>query len=255
MIVLHNRVFYGIAVLLGLAILVGVVRHALHRSDTDVVVLREGRFVVPGNCKRIALIGATPNPTLFLQNNRSAATHLGCIRIDDFIDVSYLKDSFEQLLKLCVDLRVDHLVFAYLPVYYSKIQEEYGDKTPKMIEAFLTSLVPQMRNAIIDVVRKCGINVSVTIMPPVTDEINRIPAKVHSPRHYAQYLTKEFPRLDFSNSQLETVVIINTNQIKNATETEDIVSYLQYEYLFERALTYEQAFIDKPSVHKYKYAA
>ncbi len=254
----YNRVFYVVFSLLGLAFLFGIVRYVLRHnsgvSGSNIVVLRSNRFIVPDNCKRIALLGATPNPTLFLQSNRSAAGQLGRIRIDDFIDVSYLSDSFEEVLKLCVEQRIDHLVLAYLPVYYSKIREEYGEKAPQMIETFLASIVPQMREIIADVARKNTINIAVTIMPPVAHEINRMPAKVDSPRHYAQYLIKEFPHLDFCNSPLETVVIINTNQAKNATETEDIISYLQYEYLFERLLVYEKAFIERPSVHKYKHA-
>src|SRR5271154_6740858 len=79
-------------------------------------------FFIPDNCKHIALIGCTPNPTDYLKEHRNTPGILQTVALHDFLDMEYVRDSFDRTFLRCIEHGVEHLVIAYLPIYYVQMR-------------------------------------------------------------------------------------------------------------------------------------
>lgn len=240
---------YATAILLVVA---GVAAFYLLRVNNQlqqqVVVSQTGVFYVPKSCKHLGILGSTPHPTLYVKKQKQL--DLQAIKLQDFLDITALKDSFTKTVQLCEKQGIDHLLIAYLPVYYAKLKNEFGERASSMVSIFLRSISPQIRELIQDVLISMDSALPVTLMLPTYNELKRIPDEVVSEEQYAQFLIKQFPALDWSDSDLQYITIINT-KLDEGEQNNAIERYLQYEYLYNKPVQFMQAAIEKPRFHTY----
>lgn len=221
-------------------------RGILMDASQGVSVITGTTFVVPHGCKRLALLGSTPHPTVYLsQKKPKNMVHL---LLTDLFDLDYLKDSFSQVLKICADNNVDHLLIAYLPIYFMKMRQLLKERFAKECYVFLQTIAPQVADFIRDLKKELGITVPVTIVVPPRKALERIPHKIDSSDEYARYLIKQFPHLE-GIDRLKSILIINNKS--SSKQDEGIINYLRYEYLFEPPVLYTTSETTKKSFHMY----
>lgn len=207
-------------------------------------------FKVPHSTKRLGLLGCTPHPAQYIKTHGYNRKKMRTIQLADFLDVDYLRDSFDQVLLLCKQHNIDHLLIAYLPVYFIDMHELVHHQFVTASSRFLRTIVPQMEQLIKEEVHKLDCNSSITIVVPPRSSLKRVPQHRIPLDERIRYLIKQFPHLNgISSSDLDTLVIIN-NQGED-DQNENIIRYLKYEYLFEKPLKYETININKPKFHQY----
>jgi len=240
---------YAAAILLAVAAVAAFyLLHVNNQPQQQVTVSQTGLFYVPKNCKHLGLLGSTPHPTLYVKKQKQFNLHE--IKLPDFLDTAALKDSFAKTVQLCEKQGIDHLLIAYLSVYYANLKKEFGERVSSMMSIFLRSIAPQIRELIQDVLISMHSTLPVTLMLPTYNELERIPDEVVSEEQYAQFLIKQFPALEWSHSDLQYITIINT-KLDEGEQTNAIEQYLQYEYLYSRPVIFKQAAIDKKRFHMY----
>ena len=166
------------------------------------------------------------------------------------MDITALKDSFAKTVQLCEKQGIDHLLIAYLPVYYAKLKNEFGERVSSTMSIFLRNIAPQIRELIQDILISMHSALPVTLMLPTYNELERIPDEVVSEEQYAQFLVKQFPALDWSDSDLRCITIINT-KLDEGEQNNAIERYFQYEYLYNSPVQFIQTAIDKTRFHTY----
>jgi hypothetical protein len=204
-------------------------------------------FCIPQNCKNLALLGCTPNPTNYLKEQTDIANVLQTITLDDFLDIDYLQDSFDQTFALCKEHGVDHLLLAYLPIYYIGMHELLGNQFVSGCRIFLNRIIKN----IAPIIEKCSANSGfkgkITLIIPMDYQLARVPLSITGIGERIRYLIKQFPKLkNITESSLETITIINTQE---SAENDMLINYLQYEYLYEKPVAYKKCNISKERFH------
>ena len=214
-------------------------------SLTGVTVSQGAVFSVPKGVNRLALLGCTPHPTNYLEKV-ATPRKMADLTLADLIDLHDLEDSFRQILHLCVTHKVDHLLIAYLPIYFVKMRQLTGPQFLEASNTFLTTIAPQVKAFIETIARKEGITVPITLVVPPRTVLEKVPCTIGSGESRVRYLIKQFPHLVLNDTK--PILIINN---KGSDQNEGIIRYLQYEYLFDNPLTYEVCETDKKRFHKY----
>lgn len=232
--------------LIGLLLLGGLYYYSTLPTTTEVQVVTRTTFTVVPGYKRVALLGCTPHPTAYLsQSNHKEMAHL---ELKDFLDLAYLKDSFIQVLKICEDQKIDHLLIAYLPAYFVKMRQQLKEQFVKECQIFLHTVAPQIATFIRKLKKELALTVSVTIVVPPRESLEKVPANLSSFEERIRYLIKQFPRLD-GIGHLESILIINNKS--SSTEDSGIINYFKYEYLFEPPVRYLTSETTKKRFHQY----
>lgn len=208
-------------------------------------------FTVSHHTKRLGLLGCTPHPTQYIKTHGYSPKKMRAIKLDEFLDIDYLRDSFDQVLLLCKQHTIDHLVIAYLPVYFVDMHQLVHHNFVSGVQSFFKSIAPQMKNLIKEEADKLNCTTNITIVMPSLSALQKAPSTHISIDDRIRYLIKQFPQLKhLSCSELDTIVIIN-NQGED-DQNDNIIRYLKYEYLFEKPITYETISTNKSKFHKYK---
>jgi len=238
----------------GLASIIFLITYLIKRhfkntknNERTITIMQSNIFDIPSNTKRLGIIGSTPHPTVFL--NKRGYPYLPK-NLSEFIEVESLRDSFEKTIVLGKQQGIDHLLIAYLPIYYSKIKKQLKDKTPLYINQFLKIIIPEIKEILENCLVKHSIPFQVTLILPTIERLQEIPEKLNSEEQYIQYLIKQFPYLNRLDNELETIVIMNTSSGHNEQDAR-IVRYFEYEYLLDTPVQYMLATIDKPKFHTY----
>ncbi len=113
-------------------------------------------------------------------------------------------------------------------------------------ERIPTEIPPFIHNAI----ATYGYDGNVTLILSSRTAIQHVPSSVGSVHDRIRYLIKEFPRItNLNQSQVETIAIINN---KASQEDDQLISYLKYEYVYQRPVMYEKYTTNKERFHSYK---
>ncbi len=176
------------------------------------------------------------------------------LTLEDLIDINDLEDSFKQVLHLCIKNKVDHLLIAYLPIYFVKMKMLTGKKFIEQSHEFMTIIAPQVARFIENIAQKEQITIPITIVVPPKEALEKVPSSIISKEDRVRYLIKQFPKLTLTDTQ--TILIINNkgSSNKGSSQNDGIIRYLKYEYLFDKPLTYEVCETDKKRFHKYLHA-
>lgn len=207
-------------------------------------------FTIPYTTKRLGLVGWTPHPAHYIKTHGYSRKKMRNLKLDEFLDVEYLRDSFDQVLLLCKQYNIDHLLIAYLPVYFIDMHELTHNKFVSGARLFFKSVVPQIQQLIQEEAQKLKCTTNITIIVPPHAALKKVPSSRIPIDDRIRYLIKQFPQLkNFSNSELETIVIMNSQGEDD--QNDNIIRYLKYEYLFEKPVKYETINTNKPKFHKY----
>jgi hypothetical protein len=207
-------------------------------------------FIIPYHTKRLGLLGCTPHPAQYIKMHGYSRKKMRTLKLDDFLDIDYLRDSFDQVLLLCKQHVIDHLIIAYLPIYFADMHQLIHHNFVAGVQSFFKSIAPQMRNLIKEEADRLNCTTNITIIVPPRSALKKVPANRITMDDRIRYLIKQFPqRKNFSNSDLETIVIINNQGEDDQNDT--IIRYLKYAYLFEKPVAYETINTNKPKFHKY----
>ncbi len=144
-----------ILVILGLSFFVnyrGIRRDASH----GVAIYTSESFCVPHQCKSLALLGCTPHPTVYLSQHKNPKP-MKDLTLEDILDLAYLKDSFTQVLSICANTKIDHLLIAYLPIYFVKMRQLLKEAFVDECKMFLDTIGPQIATFIRDLKKELGI--------------------------------------------------------------------------------------------------
>ena len=202
-------------------------------------------FVIPKGCKRLALLGCTPHPTVYLSQKNPKA--LNTLELKDILDLDDLKDSFTQVLRICENNQIDHLLIAYLPIYFVKMRQLLKERFVPEAEAFLKAIAPQIATFIQELKKELDIQLPVSLLIPPKAALEKVPIELVSPEERVRYSIKQFPKL-IGIDRLDSLVIINN---KGSSQNDGILRYLRYEYLFEPPISYEVYGTQKERFHKY----
>ncbi len=214
-------------------------------APQDVFVHTATSFNVPVQCSKLGLLGCTPHPANYL---KAGGTKLD-LKLSDFIDIEDLKDSFTQALKLCEQHHIDHLLIAYLPIYFVETRSILKERFVPECQRFFQSIGPQIKGLIASLKKELNIAIPVTLIIPSAHVLERVPTRVLDDDDRIRYSIKQFPILKGINeSSLNTIIIINN---QDSDQNEQIISYLKYEYLFEKKLWYLSVETKKKRFHKY----
>jgi hypothetical protein len=227
------------------AALAALIHSYLHRSPKFTVYTGD-YFYIP-DCNNLGLLGCTPHPTEYLKNNNNNAELLKTITIEAFLDIDYLRDSFDRTFALCKDHSIDHLLIAYLPIYFYEMRQLLGDDFLSGCTVFLQRMSQQMPAIIKESSDRMEYQGKITLIIPPLHQLARI-ASIPSTHDRIPYLIKQFPKLlNRSAPSLQTITIINNTE---SSEDDQLIRYLNYEYLFEKPLGYAKCAIGKPRFHK-----
>ena len=215
-------------------------------ASQGIVYYTGSTFQVPKGCARLALLGCTPHPTAYL-SQKPLPKRLSELTLEDILDMSYLEDSFSQVLKICKDEKVDHLLIAYLPIYFVKMKQLLKDAFIKEAQGFLKAVAPQIASVISNLKHKLGITLPVTLVLPTQEALERIPTSFVSSEERVQYSIKQFPQIE-GRDKLKEIIIINN---KGSSQNEGIIRYLRYEYLYDPPVSYLVRDTQKERFHRY----
>lgn len=221
----------------------------LHTTKKEPVIASytSDTFTIPLECKHLALLGCTPHPTRYLEEHGNDAALLHSLRIQDFLDLDYVTDSFIRTFELCKEKEIDHLLIAYLPIYYVRMRPILGDQFVHYCRVYFTKVVPALLQVIEQAQQQTNYYGKTTLITPTDKALSQIPKSIDDRNDRTRYLIKQFPKLhNISCSPLETITIIN-----NAHSQEDnmLIAYLKYEYLFEKPIAYHKATLNKERFH------
>ena len=207
-------------------------------------------FRIPEQCKHIALLGCTPHPTNYVKRHANNPELLDSIKLGDFLDLDYLGDSFNRTFMLCKENDIDHLVIAYLPIYYLGMHQLLGDGFVKSCRLFLDRIIKEIVPFIEKEAQKVGYRGQITVIVLPDYQLARVPMDLAGIEDRIRYLIKQFPRLkNISGSGLQTITIINN---KESQEDDVIINYLKYEYLYEKPIMYKKLTTGKERFHSDK---
>ncbi len=216
--------------------------------NAHVTIYRGTSFRVPRACKNLAILGSTPHPTQFLAQG-GTVNDLKKIKLEDFLDVPYLRNSFKNTLQLCMKNKVDHLLIVYLPAHFVAQRAAYTLPVYKQaIEHFLKRIGPQIKNIICKVAGEMGCKIPVTLIMPPRNLLKKVPCSFASSEHRVQHYIRSFPRLKgFTSSSLNISIINN----RGSEQNEAIMKYLTYEYLLQIPLHFTVLELENDRFHKY----
>ena len=191
--------------------IVGLCVNKIKLSSSKINIYTGDYFNVPENCKHIALIGCTPHPTNYLKNKDNKFELLHNIKLNDFLDIEYLNDSFQRTFKICSDNKVDHLVIAYLPIYYIGLRQVFGNQFVRSCRVFLYRIIKEIESIIQNTSKSAGFAGNITLILPTDSELAKVPQNIADINERIKYLVKQFPRIENFN-QLQTMTIINNKK-------------------------------------------
>ncbi len=239
-----NKYFYLPLILIGI---IGIYV-CTHQITERVNVYTGTTFFIPAQVRNLALLGCTPQPSIYLQN-KDNRRFLSSIKLNKLLDIDYLKDSFEQTITLCKHNSVDHLLIAYLPIYFSDIKQSNPETFIDDCTTFLENIAPQIKTLIEEIMKTMDYSIPVTIILPTRKELEKVPSGRMTNKQRIQFLIKQFPQLiNLNTSDLRIITIINN---KNSDQNEEIINYFEYEYLFNKPIEYSILSTDKEKFHKY----
>ncbi len=194
-------------------------------------------FRIPSNCKHLALLGCTPHPIHYLKDHGNDVRLLETIALDSFLDVHYVRNSFDQTFTRCKEFAIDHLLIAYLPIYYIGMRSILGDKFIYGCKQFFRQIIPEITELIKESAASIGYDGGITLIIPTNHQLSHVPHQLAEPADRIRYLIKQFPVLkNISQSILQTITIINN---KASDEDDMLINYLKYEYLYEKPIVYK----------------
>jgi hypothetical protein len=242
-----KHLLYGLGILL-----VGVITlHKVGIFDAHprplITIYQGSRFKIPSGTKNLALLGCTPHPTAYVQKH-GCATCLRELRLEYFLDIEYLKDSLKQVFHLCKENKVDHLLIAYLPIYFVALRTCLKETFLEGCTLFFKAIMPQINELIQTLAQECSFSIPITLLLPSQTELLRTPCGTISDEERIRYSIKQFPRLE-NFSYLDTITIINN---KNSGQNTAFIGYLEYEYLYEKKIGYQVVETNKEKFHRYK---
>lgn len=219
----------------------------LPQKNNNIVAYTGNHFFVPHECKHLALLGCTPHPTHYLANHGNDKELIRNLHIADFLDIAYVTDSYVRTFELCKEREIDHLLIAYLPIYFVRMKSMLGDQFVQYSRLYFKRIIPEITELIKKAQEQTDYQGKTTLIMPTDREMAQVPALVAQKDDRTRYLIKQFPKLqNISNSQLSTITIINN---ANSQEDDMLIAYLKYEYLFEKPLAYHTASLDKERFH------
>lgn len=168
--------------------------------------------------------------------------------MDDFLDREYVRDSFVRTFNVCKQQGVDHLIIAYLPIYFVRMRPVLGDQFVASCRMFFSNIMPDMTKLIEEAAWQVGYTGHATLIIPPDYQMARVPHEIADKDERIRYLIKQFPRLrNMKESVLKTITIINNEQ---SSEDDRLIAYLKYEYLYERPIIYRNCSTGKKQFHK-----
>ncbi len=216
-------------------------------TPSTVRVYTGDQFDIPADCKHIALLGCTPNPTNYIREQLNNGDLLAHIKLDDFLDIPYLQDSFARTLLLCKEDAIDHLIIAYLPIYYLELRQLLGSHFLEGCRKFLVCIIPQIQVLIAQAIKQVDYTGKVTLIIPTDCQLKHVPYEISGLDERIRYLIKQFPRLqNLSRSNVHSITIINN---KESAEDDKIIDYFQYEYLYEKRIAFLKRNTGKERFH------
>lgn len=231
----------------------GVFIIRLHKADLNtgrVSVHVADHCVIPRGVTHVGLLGCTPHPTNYLKNNPEGINGLADITIGDLLDVPYVYDSFVRTFTACKQHTIEHLIIAYLPVYYVGMRALCKDRFVSSIKTFLTAIIEDMRSLITKAAHVTNYQGSIVLLLPPSYQLDRVPMEITSLDERCRYLVKQFPKIqNIAESSLAKIIIINNRE---SPEDDALINYFKYQYLFKKAISFDTVHINKERFHKYK---
>lgn len=219
----------------------------VHSAKEQVTTYTGDHFIIPHECRHIALLGCTPHPTQYLAEHGNNADCLRNISINNFLDIAYVADSFNETFKVCKKQGVDHLIIAYLPIYFMRMRAVLGNQFVTYCRMFFNSIVPEMKQLIKHAAQQTEYTGKITLIIPPDYQLARVPESIENKDDRIRYLIKQFPSFkNITSSALETIIIINNEQ---SSEDAMLISYLKYEYIFEKPINYITCSTGKKQFH------
>lgn len=241
-----NKIVVSCFIIAGMLFAASVFKPANRQVQASV----SEQFTIPTGCEHIALIGCTPHPTEYLKQHNNDPSCLKTIRIHDFLDREYLADSYERTCLICKEQQVDHLIIAYLPIYFMRMRALLGDQFVRCCRKFLSNIKNDMVAVIEAAAQKVGYTGQVTLILPSDQQLSRVPTDLTEKEDRVRYLIKQFPFfINRGTSQLKRVTIINN---EDSSADDMITSYLKYEYLYDSPVAYATCSTGKKQFHKGK---
>ncbi len=235
-------------ILIGGFLAIMVYTTSMHRQQVHAYV--GDYFVIPSESKHIALLGCTPHPTEYIKKNNNSRQLLHTIKLADFLDIDYVRDSFKKTFSLCKEHDVDHLVIAYLPIYYSGMRKLLGEHFVDGCRIFFKRIIQEIIAIIEQSIVDTEFTGDVTLIIPPDYQLARVPQEISGIDERIRYLIKQFPVLkNISGSSLETITIINN---RASREDDRLIDYLQYEYLYEKRIAFKKSDTGKERFHAEK---
>ena len=208
----------------------------LKKQYTSLSIYTGDHFFIPDECKHLALIGCTPHPTQYLVDHGNNKELIRNLHIDDFLDIEYVTDSFVRTFEICKEQRVDHLIIAYLPIYFVRMRPILGNTFVSDCRMFLNNIVPEISKLIARALQQTEYQGKATLIVPPDSQLARVPQSIDNKDDRIRYLIKQFPRLkNITGSAIDTITIINNEQ---SSEDEMLIAYLKYEYLYDKPIKY-----------------
>jgi hypothetical protein len=195
------------------------------KKETKLNIYKGNAFTIDSPCKNLALLGCTPHPTNYLQDKDNKLQTLRNIKLADFLDIDYLRDSFERTFAICKNNNVDHLVIAYLPIYFIGLKQMLGEQFIEGCNAFFDNIIPDVKNVIKATSDKMGFVGKITLIIPTDFQLEKVPLDLIDIAQRIRYLIKQFPKLG-NLQELQTITIINN---KVSDEDDKLIDYLRYE--------------------------
>lgn len=224
----------------------------LYKPHTSSVTCYTGNHIyLKRDDKHVAFLGCTPHPTKYLKglpNDHKAI--LNEITLSNIIDIDDLLDSFCKTLFICKNNNVDHLIIAYLPIYFMELKQLLGKNFIQGIQEFFKNIVPSIILVISQAKSHSRYTGNITLILPPVDQLKLIPLHFKYPATRTAYLAKQFPRIkNIDAYPIETITIINN---ENDAESQELINYFSYTYLLKKPITYQVHAIGKKRFHKSK---
>lgn len=236
-----------VRIILASTLLIGASAPMIFYNDTNVQVYTGDTFYIPAGCRNLGLLGCTPHPAHYLKEHGNDAQLLETITLSTFLDVDYVRDSFDRTFALCNVHQIDHLLIAYLPIYYIGLKQQLGDQFMSGCRHFFSRIVPEITSLITKSAVAVGYHGGVTLIIPPDYQLALVPQQLADTAERMRYLIKQFPKLNnISQSELQTITIINN---KNSDEDDMLVNYFKYEYLYEKPVEYKKCDTGKERFH------
>jgi hypothetical protein len=219
-----------------------------HHSK-KIEVLKADSFSISSSCRRIALLGATPNPTFYLKSKDDWFTAISRIILKDFLNEEFLLDSYCRVLNICNEQFVGTVILAFLPSYYADIRYKLKEHFIEGIETFFERIIPQIYSLLEKAIEKTEFKGNIVLALPTEKQLNLMCRSLTDEDENICFFVKQYPHLeDIHKSQLEEIIIITNSGLE--AQSKKVVEYLKYEYLFEKDLKYSTYYTGKRRFHE-----